>query len=249
VRGDESPPPEVRWRTELTARALARADALIAPSATFASMTAETYALARLPRVARNGRAAPARPAPEGRPAEFVFTAARLWDEGKNVALLDRAAARVKPAVIAAGPVRGPRGAQAEFRHLCTPGTLAAADVTALLDERPVYVSTSRYEPFGLPVLEAAQAGCALVLTAIPTFRELWSGAALFVDPDDAAALADAINGLLADPAERARLGAAAAERARRYNVPAMVQATLSAWGYPSGAVRVALPASSGSAA
>ena len=40
---------------------------------------------------------------------------------------------------------------------------------------------TALYEPFGLAVLEAAQAGCALVLSDIPTFRELWDGAALFV--------------------------------------------------------------------
>ena len=38
-----------------------------------------------------------------------------------------------------------------------------------------------RFEPFGLAVLEAARAGCALVLSDIATFRELWDGAALFV--------------------------------------------------------------------
>ncbi len=44
---------------------------------------------------------------------EFVFTAGRLWDEGKNVATLDRAAARFDVPFQAAGadarPERNPR--------------------------------------------------------------------------------------------------------------------------------------------
>ncbi len=51
---------------------------------------------------------------------------------------------------------------------------------------RPIFVSTSLYEPFGLAVLEAAQAGCPLVLSDIATFRELWDGAAIFFPPGDA---------------------------------------------------------------
>ena len=35
-------------------------------------------------------------------------------------------------------------------------------------------------------MLEAASAGCPLILGDIPTFRELWDGAAVFVAPDDA---------------------------------------------------------------
>jgi glycosyltransferase involved in cell wall biosynthesis len=75
------------------------------------------------------------------------------------------------------------------------------------------------YEPFGLAVLEAAQAGCALVLSDIPTFRELWDEAALFVPPSDARALGEALDTIIADPALRARLAAAATRRAARYTV------------------------------
>ena len=243
VKGMVPWPPEVRWRVELTARALARADALIAPSAAFAAALAAMYELPRLPRVARNGRWSVGRTLPEAPPADYVFTAGRLWDEGKNVLLLDHAAARVNATIVAAGPLRGPLGERAWFTRLHTPGALSPADVGALLAERPVFVSPAIYEPFGLPVLEAAQAGCALVLADIATFRELWDGAAVFVNPYDDAALADAINDMLVDPARRARLAAAARERARRYSVAAMVQATLSAWGYPSGAVTAAVTA------
>jgi glycosyltransferase involved in cell wall biosynthesis len=76
-------------------------------------------------------------------------------------------------------------------------------------------------------VLEAAQAGCPLVLSDIPTFRELWDGAAIFVAPNDDAAIAAALEGLLRDPEERARAGAAARERAGRYTVAAMTAGVL----------------------
>src|SRR5207248_306231 len=85
--------------------------------------------------------------------------------------------------------------------------------------------------PFGLGVLEAAQAGCALVLSDIPTFRELWEGAALFAPPEDPAAFADAFDKLLADPEEAEWLGRLARVRAARYSVEAMVSGTLELYG------------------
>jgi glycosyltransferase involved in cell wall biosynthesis len=74
-------------------------------------------------------------------------------------------------------------------------------------------------------VLEAAAAGCALVLSDIPTFRELWSGAALFVDPANAGELHRALAGLCADDQERARLQFAARERSQRYSLARMANA------------------------
>jgi len=234
VKGEVPMPPEFRWRTELTARALERADALLAPSASFAVATAEAYGLPQWPRVAHNGRAPSSRTTTEQAPAGYVMTAGRLWDEGKNVAQLDRIAARLGAPIIAAGSMSGPNGTVARFAHLCTPGALTPGDVAGLLVERPVFVSTARYEPFGLAVLEAAQAGCALVLSDIPTFRELWNGVATFVPLDDDETLLRALQAHLRDTVQRAHLGAAARERARRYSIPAMVKATLSAWGFPS---------------
>jgi glycosyltransferase involved in cell wall biosynthesis len=49
--------------------------------------------------------------------------------------------------------------------------------------------------------------------------RENWSGAALFVDPEDSTALRAAINALIANPKERTRLAAAARDRARRFTL------------------------------
>jgi glycosyltransferase involved in cell wall biosynthesis len=161
----------------------------------------------------------------------FVFTAGRLWDEGKNAAALDRAAARLSVPVLAAGPTEGPNGARITLGRIRPLGPLSPADVAQHLAAKPVFVSPARYEPFGLAVLEAAQAGCALVLSDIPTFRELWEGAAVFVAPDDDAALAGAIESVIADPALRRDLGVAAAERARRYSVESMVEGIVGIYG------------------
>ena len=99
---------------------------------------------------------------------------------------------------------------------------MSDGQVAEWLAAKPVFVSTARYEPFGLAVLEAAEAGCALVLSDIPTFRELWDGAACFVPPDDDAAVADAIEQLANDARQRTLYASAARRRARRYTPEVM---------------------------
>lgn len=217
-------PADFAWRTRLVERGLAACDALIAPTHAFAEATARAYGIAA-PHAIWNGR----EPAPgvreEAEPC--VFTGGRLWDEAKNVAVLDAAAAEIRAPLYAAGPLDNPNGGRLELRHARPLGPLPAAEVAAWLRRAPVYATAARYEPFGLGVLEAAQAGCALVLSDIPTLRELWDGAALFVGSDDARGLARACGRLLGDDRERARLGARARARAIRYSVPRVVAGVL----------------------
>jgi glycosyltransferase involved in cell wall biosynthesis len=221
-------PPDFRWRTDLVRRGYAAADALLAPTQAFAEATLRTYGLARAARVVHNGRHLTPAPQPASAPDEpFVFTASRLWDDGKNVAALDRAAARLAAPVLAAGPTQAPHGGSVALSRAKVLGTLSGPEVAGYLAARPVFASVALYEPFGLAVLEAAQAGCPLVLSDIPTFRELWGGAAVFVAPHDDAAVAAALEGLLRDSEERARAGAAARERAGRYTVAAMTAGVL----------------------
>ena len=79
-------------------------------------------------------------------------------------------------------------------------------------------------------MLEAAQAGCALVLSDIPTFRELWDGAAVFVPANDPTAAAAALDALLATPERTAELGAAARAASARYTVEAMADGMLAVY-------------------
>lgn len=215
-------PDDLAWRRDLAAEGCRKADRLIAPTRAFARATRDAYGLARAPLVVRNGRDAPS--APEAEPAPHAFTAGRLWDPAKNAAALDRLAPCLSVPVRAAGPVAGPTGQRVEFSALHSLGRLDDEEIARELSRRPVFVSLARYEPFGLAVLEAAGAGCALVLSDIASFRELWDGAALFVPPDDEATAAGAIESLFSDPVRRAALGRAARGRAAGYGTPAMVE-------------------------
>ena len=221
--GEGPMPNDFAWRTALVRRGYENADRLIAPSQAFADATRSVYGLDEAPSVVRNGRE-PSRLPVADQLGDFVFTAGRLWDPGKGLEVLDRAAGRMSTLVVAAGPLSGPHGQSVPLPHLRCLGRVGDAEVARRLAARPVFVSPSLYEPFGLAVLEAAQAGCPLVLSDIPTFRELWGGAAVFTPASDDAALADALQRLMLDPDLRLELGAAALKRSRRYTVKAMAE-------------------------
>jgi glycosyltransferase involved in cell wall biosynthesis len=216
-----------QWLDEMIRTGLLAADAVVAPSLHYAEALARHHRLPTVPLAIHNGRApvAAADMAPDTAP---VFTAGRLWDPVKNTALLDRVAGRLPVAFEAAGALTGPHGEVVTCQHLVTPGPLPAGAIAARLARRPVFVSAARFEPFGLAVLEAAQAGCPLVLSGLGTFRELWTGAALIVPDQDEAAYAAAIERVLNDEALRVHLGEAARIRSQRYT-PAATAASVAA--------------------
>src|SRR5690606_36486926 len=120
----------------------------------------------------------------------------------------DAAAGLAAAPVTIAGPLDGPGpGERVELAHARSLGRLGADEIRAWLARAQVYASSALYEPFGLGVLEAAQAGCALALSDIPTFRELWDGAAVLVDATSPQAFAATFDALLGDPSEARRLG------------------------------------------
>jgi glycosyltransferase involved in cell wall biosynthesis len=149
-----------------------------------------------------------------------------LWDLAKGVSTLDSAAHLIPHPVYAAGPVSGPNGASATYPYLNLLGSLDEQVLANWYAKAAVFASVSRYEPFGLAVLEAAQAGCALVLSDIPTFRELWDDAAIFVPPEDPVALANALRHALQDSIGYARLGTMARTRAACFDPAHMTDET-----------------------
>jgi glycosyltransferase involved in cell wall biosynthesis len=106
-------------------------------------------------------------------------------------------------------------------------GRLPQAELARWLGRAAVFAHPARYEPFGLAVLEAALAGCALVLGDVPSLRERWDGAAAFVGPGDDRALAGALAELASDAPRRAALAGRARGRALELSPGAMADATL----------------------
>jgi glycosyltransferase involved in cell wall biosynthesis len=214
-------PGELAWRPGIVSAGLAAADRVVAPSAAFATETQHAYGLPRRPIVVHNGRVPLTRPSAAMH--DFCFTAGRLWDKAKNVATLDHAAGRLTVPFRAAGSLHGPNGEAAPpFTHLHALGSVSEAEIARWLASRPVFLSATYYEPFGLAVLEAAAAGCPLVLSDIPTFRELWDGAATFIAAQDAEGFAAAADAIVGDTGLRVALGEAAQVRAGRYTPAAM---------------------------
>jgi glycosyltransferase involved in cell wall biosynthesis len=156
------------------------------------------------------------RPARRG---SYFAAAGRFWDRAKNLDLLSHAAPRLPWPVRVAGTApdgtRLPRGLQAL-------GVLSRDALARLLASAGAFIHPARYEPFGLAPLEAAHAGCGLILGDIPSLREVWGNAALYVDPDDVDALVSAAEQLVRSPGLRAELSASARSTARRYTSVAM---------------------------
>ncbi len=218
------PPEEFRWRIAATGRGLLASDAVIAPTAAFADALRRAYGPVEIT-VVHNG-CRPMQVAGEPRRRREILTGGRLWDTGKNIALLDRIAPLVGAPILAAGPTAGPNGAAIKLDRLTLLGTLDAAALRRHYASASIYAAPARYEPFGLGVLEAAQAGMPLVLSDIPSFHALWDGAAVFVDAEDEAQWLRALASLIGDPAAVVRFGALARERAGRYTATAMARGT-----------------------
>jgi glycosyltransferase involved in cell wall biosynthesis len=91
-------------------------------------------------------------------------------------------------------------------------------DLEGLYAAASCFVFPSLYEGFGLPVLEAMRRGVPVACSDRASLAEVAGDAALRFDPEDPAAIAKAIERLLADPKEAERLSKAGRERAERFS-------------------------------
>ncbi len=80
-----------------------------------------------------------------------------------------------------------------------------------------LFLFPSRMEGFGLPPLEAAASGAAVLVADSSALRELWAGVAPLLPVDDPRAWAQTIEGLLADRASREALAARCRRHAERF--------------------------------
>jgi glycosyltransferase involved in cell wall biosynthesis len=227
VHGCPAPAGWSRYAAEVR-RSIAASDLLVAPSHALLADLQKLYGPLPAARVIANGSRRPARVARMREP--MILAAGRIWDEAKNLAALAAVAPRLSWPVWIAGPAESPDGHLLALRNVILPGLLAPTELDRQRARAAIYALPARYEPFGLSILEAAQAGCALVLGDIPSLRENWGGAALFVPPEDHEALRHALQGLIDDEVRRTRLATAARRRAARFGIEAMVEGYLRAY-------------------
>jgi glycosyltransferase involved in cell wall biosynthesis len=228
VYGEEAPAEWdcYRWRTAAGLRA---ADLVIAPTRAFLRSIQSDYGPGLPARVIWNGQTGSNVEAIEKQP--MVLAAGRVWDEAKNLRILASVAKSLPWPVYVAGPGAPERGdCAASVRNVRWLGPLAYDALSVWYAKAAIFVAPTRYEPFGLAALEAALAGCALVLGDIATLRELWAGAALFVPSDDREQLAHALGSLIADHKLRATFGRLAKQRAVTFSAARMIAAYRNAY-------------------
>lgn len=197
------------WRRCVVRRALAAASAVIAPSA-FTAADVRRLLGSRCPPVALvpHGTtlgAAPAANATQARSGPFV-------------ALGDDRPRKNRPTVLAAHAAAQARCPDLPpLRFVGPPDDFVdEVEKVRLLQTCRAVVQGSRFEGFGMPVLEALAHGAPVVCADIPPFREIAGDAALFADPRDAAALAAALVRIHTDAPLRWQLAELGHQRAAR---------------------------------
>jgi glycosyltransferase involved in cell wall biosynthesis len=222
VKGTAPPADWERYRREVR-RGLRAADLVTAPTAAMLTALRTHYgSFAAAPPVA-NGRRATRFPPRLKEPC--VLTAGRVWDAAKNVAALEQVAADLPWPVFVAGEARHPDGGEVRLRNVQCLGQLAPADLAVWLGSAAIFALPARYEPFGLSALEAGLAGCALVLGDIPSLREVWGDAAVFVPPEQPEVLAQVLRRLALDVSWRDCMARQARARALQYTPERMARA------------------------
>ncbi|GAC1648312.1 MAG: glycosyltransferase family 4 protein [Acidobacteriaceae bacterium] len=164
--------PHADFYRDTVCSGIASADTLVGITRWMLSQIPRHYISPRRSVVIYNGRD-PRLFAHDSQKQHRALTVGRLWDKAKNIALIERTQTDV-PVYIAG------ESSQRTERYL---GQLTEDQLRVEYARARVYVSPALYEPFGLAPLEAAFSNCALLLSDIPTFREIWGDHATYFNP------------------------------------------------------------------
>lgn len=109
-------------------------------------------------------------------------------------------------------------------------GRVAPAELARWYARADVVAFPSRYEGFGLPVLEAMAVGVPVVAADATALPEVAGDAAVLVDPDDPGSWVDALAASLDDGPDRRRRVAAGRRRAAEFTPEASARRLLAFW-------------------
>jgi phosphatidylinositol alpha-mannosyltransferase len=110
-------------------------------------------------------------------------------------------------------------------------GRVSEEDKRRYLKEAAVFCAPNLSgESFGIVVVEAMAAGCAVVASGLPAFVPVLGDSGRFVAPGDAAGLAEEVISLLRDQATAQRLGQSARQASRRFGREAVATAYIEAY-------------------
>lgn len=216
----------ISWYRQTVTRGIQKATAVVAPSHWMLSALSAIYATPALGAVIYPGEE-PSRLNPHMSKENIAVSVGRIWDSGKNSALLARFESPIPLYLV--GPDSAPLDPSNHRvfpprQRLHVKNVANDKQLRLLYAKSAIYVATSQYEPFGMSTVEAALSRCAIVASDIPTHREVWGECAYYFPNNDAEGLAAALRELSADRELCATYGKLAYDRARaRFSAARMV--------------------------
>jgi len=103
-------------------------------------------------------------------------------------------------------------------------------DLRLLYSHADLFVFPSRYEGFGMPVLEAMACGAPVITSNTTALPEVTGDAAVLINPEDPVELGEAMSQVLEDSHLRVTLRSRGFERARQFTWELAAQRTLSVY-------------------
>ena len=173
-----------------------------------------------------------------GRP--YILTVGTI-EERKNIKILIEAVSRIpmgkRPLVKIVGN-KGPAYPEVAQQivnkrldnDVTFMGRMGTEEIVTLYQNAVASAYLSLYEGFGLPVLEAMASGCPVIASGVSSIPEVVGDAAVLIDPNDADAVAAAIQRMMDDASHREDLRMRGIARASTFTWKAAAQRTIDAF-------------------
>ncbi|HTV08325.1 MAG TPA: glycosyltransferase family 4 protein [Candidatus Aquilonibacter sp.] len=174
-------PEHTRWMRQyrtLVTDGLNGADAVVSPTRWMALSLKQQFATLPASYVIHDGRAITAAPPSHLRILQAITTG-RLWDETKNIRMLESVLSPV-PIYVVGERKHHETVSPKQLGKAILLGGLPESTLQSLYARSKLYVDVSVYAPSGLDALEAALCGCAVLAHDIPSTREIWGDAAFY---------------------------------------------------------------------
>jgi glycosyltransferase involved in cell wall biosynthesis len=161
---------------------------------------------------------------PGSGPGEYVLSVGAIQRRKNQLAALEAASAAGLPLIVVGPEKDATLAAELRRRGARLEGYVETERLAELYRGAACLVQSSRYEGFGLPVLEAMASGTPVVALPDPALREVAGEAAIFVEE------AQLAHGIQRAVAERHRLVSAGLERAQPFSWRATAERTLAVY-------------------
>ena len=224
VKGTSAPAVWGKY-TSLVSESLNSSNVVVAPTKAILKKAAAAHSISPETRVIYNGKDMELSEEIFEK-EDFILCMGRLWDEAKNLGSLSGIAKELPwPVYVVGNNINPNTGEEVFIENVKFLGELPQEEAEQWLQRAKIFVSPTKYEPFGVAILEAAASGCALVLNELDTLTELWQDTAVFFDPENKAEARELILQLIENESFRNDIAKKAKERATNFSAERMAAA------------------------